>query len=131
MLAERSVNDMIFQATIQSKGGSVVLDLPQMPSDILDSLERIGVKLLPTEIRPHDNRIKVSLSSDSDFGKHLIPLFSRDESLADINAAASQIERAGKYVLADIENNVLYDQYDNIRELLYDISTDISPNMGM
>ena len=24
---------MIFQATIQSKGGSVVLDLPQMPSD--------------------------------------------------------------------------------------------------
>ncbi|MBR5091691.1 MAG: hypothetical protein IK093_19895 [Ruminiclostridium sp.] len=122
---------MIFQATIQSKDGSVVLDLPQMPSDIIDSLERIGVKLLPTEIRPHDSRIKVSLSSDSDFGKHLIPLFSCDESLADINAAASQIEKAGEYVLADIENNVLYDQYDNIRTLLYDLETDYEPCMGM
>ena len=122
---------MIFQATIQSKDGSVVLDLPQMPSDIIDSLERIGVKLLPTEIRPHDSRIKVSLSSDSDFGKHLIPLFSCDESLADINAAASQIEKAGEYVLADIENNVLYDQYDNIRTLLYDLETDYESCMGM
>ena len=122
---------MIFQAIVQSRSGAVVLDLPQIPSEIADNLEQIGVKLSPSEIRPHDSRVKVSLSSDSDFGKHLIPLFSRDESLADINAAASQIERAGEYVLADIENNVIYDQYDNIRELLYDISTDISPNMGM
>ena len=131
MLSERSVNDMIFQAIVQSRKGGVVIDLPQLVSDLCESLERIGIDNPPSEIRPGGNRFRVSLLADSDFGQHLIPLFTCQDSLADINEAASKIEQAGEYALSDIENNVLYDQYDNIRELLYDLKTDYEPRMGM
>lgn len=122
---------MIFQAIVQSRKGSIVIALPQLVSDLCEKLERIGIKNPPSEIRPGSDRFRVSLLADSDFGQHLIPLFTCHDSLADINAAASQIEQAGEYALSDIENNVLYDQYDNIRDLLYDLKTDYEPCMGM
>ena len=122
---------MIFQAIVQSRKGIAVLDLPQLASDLCDNLQRVGIENPPSDIRPGGNMFRVSLSASSDFGKHIIPLFTLRDSLADINEAAAQIEQAGEYVLSDIENNVIYDQYSDIRDLLYDISTDISPNMGM
>ena len=102
----------------------IIIDFPHSIYDVYEKLLSIGIRKSPNEIMLTDNEdddIQVKLYSDSDFGNHVIRILGENNSLADANTTAYLLMTADDELKDELEQNILYDQYDSIQELTADI----------
>ena len=108
-------------AIIRNKENTLVLDLPHSIYDIYEKLQSIGIMQPPKRIPLTDNEdedIGVKLFSESDFGQHLILTLNEKNSIADANMLTLVIGAASEDIKEELEQNVLYDQYDSMDEVI-------------
>lgn len=107
----------ILNAIIENKGNTLIIDFPHSIYDVYEKLLSIGIRKSPNDIMLTDNEdddIQIKLYSDSDFGNHVIRLLGEDNSLADANTTAYLLMTADDELKDELEQNILYDQYDSI-----------------
>ena len=108
-------------AIIRNKENTLVLELPHSIYDIYEKLQSIGIMQPPKRIPLTDNEgedIGVKLFSESDFGQHLLLTLSEKNSIADANMLTLVIEAASEDIKEELEQNILYDQYDSMDEVI-------------
>lgn len=108
-------------AIIRNKENTLVLDLPHSIYDIYEKLRSIGIMQPPKRIPLTDNEgedIGVKLFGESDFGQHLLLTLSEKNSIADANMLTLVIGAASEDIKEELEQNILYDQYDSMEEVI-------------
>lgn len=108
-------------AIIRNKENTLVLELPHSIYDIYEKLQSIGIMQLPKQIPLTDNEdedIGVKLFSDSDFGQHLLLTLHEKNTIADANMLTLVIGSASDDIKDELEQNILYDQYDTMDEVI-------------
>lgn len=122
----------MINAVITNKENTLITEFPKGYLDIYEELCSIGIRKALERIRLTDNEeddIRVKLWSDSDFGNHLLRLFSETNTLADVNTTCLVIEKADESIKEEVEQNLLNDQYSNNIELICDIM-DMTEQLG-
>ena len=108
-------------AIIRNKENTLVLELPHSIYDIYDKLRSIGITQPPKQIPLTDNEgedIGVKLFSESDFGQHLLLTLNERNTIADANMLTLVIRAASEDIKEELEQNILYDQYDSMDEVI-------------
>ena len=108
-------------AIIRNKENTLVLELPHSIYDIYEKLRSIGIMQPPKQISLTDNEdedIGVKLFSESDFGRHLLLTLNEKNSIADANMLTLVIGAASEDIKEELEQNILYDQYDSMDEVI-------------
>ena len=108
-------------AIIRNKDNALVLELPHSIYDIYEKLQSIGIMQPPKQIPLTDNEgedIGVKLFSESDFGQHLLLTLNEKNSIADANMLTLVIRAASEDIQEELEQNILYDQYDSMDEVI-------------
>lgn len=108
-------------AIIRHKENTLVLELPHSIYDIYEKLRSIGITQPPKQIPLTDNEdgdIGVKLFSESDFGQHLLLTLNERNTIADANMLTLVIGAASEDIKEELEQNVLYDQYDSMNEVI-------------
>ena len=108
-------------AIIRNKDNTLVLELPHSIYDIYEKLQSIGIMQPPKQIPLTDNEgedIGVKLFSESDFGQHLLLTLNEKNSIADANMLTLVIRAASEDIQEELEQNILYDQYDSMDEVI-------------
>ena len=108
-------------AIIRNKENTLVLELPHSIYDIYEKLQSIGIMQPPKRIPLTDNEdedIGVKLFSESDFGRHLLLTLHEKNTIADANMLTLVIGAASEDIKEELEQNVLYDQYDSMDEVI-------------
>lgn len=108
-------------AIIRNKENTLVLELPHSIYDIYEKLQSIGIMQPPKQIPLTDNEdddIGVKLFSESDFGRHLLLTLNEKNSIADANMLTLVIGAASEDIKEELEQNILYDQYDSMNEVI-------------
>ena len=108
-------------AIIRNKENTLVLELPHSIYDIYEKLQSIGIMQPPKRIPLTDNEgedIGVKLFSESDFGQHLLLTLNDKNTIADANMLTLVIGAASEDIKEELEQNVLYDQYDSMDEVI-------------
>ena len=108
-------------AIIRNKENTLVLELPHSIYDIYEKLQSIGIMQPPKQIPltdSEDEDIGVKLFSDNDFGNHLLLTLSKDNSLADANLLTYIVQNASEDIKEALEQDVLYDQYSSMNEVV-------------
>ena len=108
-------------AIIRNKENTLVLELPHSIYDIYDKLRSIGIMQPPKRIPLTDNEdedIGVKLFSESDFGQHLLLTLNEKNTIADANMLTFVVLAADTDIKEELEQNVLYDQYDSMDEVI-------------
>ena len=108
-------------AIIRNKENTLVLELPHSIYDIYEKLQSIGIMQSPKRIPLTDNEgedIGVKLFSESDFGQHLLLTLSEKNTIADANMLTLVIGAASEDIKEELEQNILYDQYDSMDEVI-------------
>ena len=108
-------------AIIRNKENTLVLDLPHSIYDIYEKLRSIGIMQPPKQIPLTDNEeedIGVKLFSESDFGRHLLLTLNKENSIADANMLTNVIQAASEDIKEELEQNILYDQYGSMDEVI-------------
>ena len=109
-------------AKIFNGRNTLVIDLPRDRFDIAVKMHSVGIETMPSKVRLQDNgNIRVELSADNDIEKHLLSLFNENCTLAEVNSAVYKVQNSPEEIRDDLEQNLIYDQYDNLKELLADI----------
>lgn len=109
-------------AIIRNKENTLVLELPHSIYDIYEKLQSIGIMQPPKQIPLTDNEgedIGVKLFSESDFGQHLLLTLNEKNTIADANMLTLVIGAASEDIKEELEQNVLYDQYDSMDEVIF------------
>ena len=108
-------------AIIRNKENTLVLDLPHSIYDIYEKLQSIGIMQPPKQIPLTDNEdddIGVKLFSESDFGQHLLLTLHEKNTIADANMLTLVIGAASEDIKEELEQNIFYDQYDSMDEVI-------------
>ena len=108
-------------AIIRNKENTLVLELPHSIYDIYEKLQSIGIMQPPKRIPLTDNEdedIGVKLFSESDFGQHLLLTLNARNTIADANMLTLVIGAASEDIKEELEQNILYDQYDSMDEVI-------------
>ena len=108
-------------AIIRNKENTLVLELPHSIYDIYEKLQSIGIMQPPKQIPLIDNEdddIGVKLFSESDFGQHLLLTLNEKNTIADANMLTLVIGAASEDIKEELEQNILYDQYDSMDEVI-------------
>lgn len=108
-------------AIIRNKENTLALELPHSIYDIYDKLRSIGIRQPPKQILLTDNEdedIGVKLFSESDFGQHLLLTLNEKNSIADANMLTFVVLAADTDIKEELEQNILYDQYDSMDEVI-------------
>ena len=108
-------------AIIRNKENTLVLELPHSIYDIYDKLHSIGIMQPPKQIPLTDNEdedIGVKLFSESDFGQHLLLTLNEKNTIADANMLTLVIGAASEDIKEELEQNILYDQYGSMDEVI-------------
>lgn len=108
-------------AIIRNKENTLVLELPHSIYDIYEKLQSIGIMQPPKQIPLTDNEdedIGVKLFSESDFGQHLLLTLHEKNTIADANMLTLVIGSASDDIKDELEQNILYDQYDTMDEVI-------------
>ena len=108
-------------AIIRNKENTLVLELPHSIYDIYEKLQSIGIMQPPKQITLTDiegEDIGVKLFSESDFGQHLLLTLSEKNTIADANMLTLVIGAASEDIKEELEQNILYDQYDSMDEVI-------------
>lgn len=115
----------MIKAVIENKdGGTLVTEFPCDIYNLYSELHSVGVTKRPNDVKLTDNEddpVSVKLYSDSDFGNHLLRLFSEENTLADVNTVCFAIEKADESIKEELEQNLLNDQYNSTNEIISDI----------
>ena len=99
----------------------LILELPHSIYDIYEKLQSIGIMQPPKQIPLTDNEdenIGVKLFSESDFGQHLLLTLNEKNSIADANMLTLVIGAASEDIKEELEQNILYDQYGSMDEVI-------------
>ena len=108
-------------AIIRNKENTLVLDFPRSIYDLYEKLQSVGIMRSPKQITLTDNEnenIGVKLFSESDFGQHLLLTLNEKNTIADANMLTLVIGAASEDIKEELEQNVLYDQYDSMDEVI-------------
>ena len=108
-------------AIIRNKENTLVLELPHSIYDIYEKLQSIGIMQSPKRIPLTDNEdedIGVKLFSESDFGQHLLLTLNEKNTIADANMLTNVIQAASEDIKEELEQNILYDQYDSMNDVI-------------
>ena len=108
-------------AIIRNKENTLVLELPHSIYDIYEKLQSIGIMQPPKQIPLIDNEdddIGVKLFSESDFGQHLLLTLHEKNTIADANMLTLVIGAASEDIKEELEQNILYDQYSSMDEVV-------------
>ncbi len=108
-------------AIIRNKENTLVLELPHSIYDIYEKLQSIGIMQPPKRIPLTDNEgedIGVKLFSESDFGQHLLLTLNDKNTIADANMLTLVIGAASEDIKEELEQNILYDQYGSMDEVI-------------
>ena len=108
-------------AIIRNKENTLVLDFPRSIYDLYEKLQSVGIMRSPKQIPltdSEDEDIGVKLFSDNDFGNHLLLTLSEKNTIADANMLTLVIGAASEDIKEELEQNVLYDQYDSMDEVI-------------
>lgn len=111
-------------AVIHNKNNTLVIDFPRGMSDLQLKLMSVGINRMPQDIsltNQENDDIRVELYSESEIGQHLIRLFQPTDTLADLNNTEIVIMNANTAIKTELENNIIHDQYDSVKELLEEI----------
>ena len=111
----------MINAIIRNKENTLVLELPHSIYDIYEKLQSIGIMQPPKRIPLTDNEdedIGVKLFSESDFGQHLLLTLNEKNTIADANMLTLVIGAASEDIKEELEQNILYDQYDSMDEVI-------------
>ena len=115
----RNVN--MITAIIRNRENTLVLDFPRSIYDLYEKLRSIGIMQPPKRIPLTDNEdedIGVKLFSESDFGQHLLLTLHEKNTIADANMLTLVIGSASDDIKDELEQNILYDQYDTMDEVI-------------
>ena len=108
-------------AIIRNKENTLVLDFPRSIYDLYEKLQSVGIMRSPKQIPLTDNEdedIGVKLFSDNDFGNHLLLTLHEKNTIADANMLTLVIGSASDDINEELEQNILYDQYDSMDEVI-------------
>ena len=108
-------------AIIRNRENTLVLDFPRSIYDLYEKLQSVGIMKSPKQIPLTDNEdedIDVKLFSESDFGRHLLLTLHEKNSIADANMLTLVIGAASEDIKEELEQNILYDQYDSMDEVI-------------
>ena len=108
-------------AIIRNKDNTLVLDFPCDIYSVYTKLQSIGIAKLPKQIPLIDNEgedIGVKLYSDSSIGRHLLLTLNEKNSIAEANMLTLVVGAASEDIKEELEQNVLYDQYDSMDEVV-------------
>ena len=108
-------------AIIRNRENTLVLDFPRSIYDLYEKLRSIGIMQPPKRIPLTDNEdedIGVKLFSESDFGQHLLLTLHEKNTIADANMLTLVIGSASDDIKDELEQNILYDQYDTMDEVI-------------
>ena len=108
-------------AIIRNKDNTLVLDFPCDIYSVYTKLQSIGIAKSPKQIPLTDNEgedIGVKLYSESDFGRHLLLTLNEKNSIADANMLTLVVGAASEDIKEELEQNILYDQYDSMDEVI-------------
>ena len=116
---------MILTALVQTKGGTLVVDLPRDRIDLEMKIRSVGIERLSDQIRIIDDEeksdISVKLFGESDIGRHLSLIFNENHTLFDVNKTLQFVANSVEDIRDDLEVNIVHDQYDTPAELVGDI----------
>lgn len=121
----------MIRAIITNEENTLLLDIPFHRAELYEQLASIGIWNPQDNVFIRDNedeKISVKLYSDNDIGNHLIRLFGETDTLRSVNLAVTMLMDADEIIKPELEQNLLYDQYDSVKELLTDIR-DMSENI--
>lgn len=113
-------------AVIHNQKNTLVIDFPRGMNDLQLKLMSIGINRMPQEIpitNHEEDDIRVELYSESEIGNHLIRLFQPTDTLVDVNNIEIMIMNADDAVKTELEQNIIHNQYDSVKELLEEIET--------
>ena len=108
-------------ALIRNKENTLVLDFPRSIYDLYEKLQSVGIRRSPKQIPLTDNEdedIGVKLFSDNDFGRHLLLALNEKNTLNDANLLTLIVQAADEDIKEELEQNVLYDQYETMSEVV-------------
>ena len=108
-------------AIIRNRENTLVLDFPRSIYDLYEKLQSVGIMKSPKQIPLTDNEgedIGVKLFSESDFGQHLLLTLHEKNTIADANTLTLVIGSASDDIKDELEQNILYDQYDTMDEVI-------------
>lgn len=114
----------MIKATVINGNKTAMAELPCDKYDLYEVLHSLGIRDPSKRILLIDNEgddIRVRLSSDSDFGNHLIRLFNARSTLGDINSMCLRLQNTREEIRDELEQNLLGDQYGEPYELTADI----------
>ena len=106
---------------IRNKENTLVLDFPRSIYDLYEKLQSVGIMRSPKQIPltdSEDEDIGVKLFSDSDFGRHLLLTLNEKNTITDANMLTLVIGAASEDIQEELEQNILYDQYDSMDEVI-------------
>ena len=116
---------MILTAIVQTKDGTLVVDLPRDRIDLEMKIRSVGIERLSDQIRIIDDEeksdISVKLFGESDIGRHLSLLFNENHTLFEVNKTLQFVANSVEDIRDDLEMNIIHDQYDSPAELVGDI----------
>ena len=113
----------MLKAIVQYKDDTVIIKFPS-DYDISKQLLSVGIEKKAGDIHISDNEddeIRVKLYSDNDYGNKLIPLFHEDSTLVTVRVAVDLITKASDNIKEIMEADILYDQYEDIKDVFADI----------
>ena len=104
-------------ALIRNKENTLIQVFPCSIYDLYEKLQSVGIRRSPKQIPLTDNEdedIGVKLFSDNDFGNHLLLTLNEENTLADANLLTLIVQAADEDIKEELEQNVLYDQYETM-----------------
>ena len=99
---------------------SFKIKTPFFSEAIRDYLLHIGVSENLSRIKlsnKEDSPIRITLSGDTEYDRHLAKIFSPPNSLFELNMAIQTLEDLDLRIKDNITNNILKDKYHSLREL--------------
>lgn len=114
----------VLNAIIENKGSTLLIDFPRSIYDVYEKLLSIGIHQNLNAIPLTDNEgddIRVTLYSETDFGNHVVRLFSEQHTLGDVNTLCMVLRNSPGEIRDALEQGILQDQYDTPQALIADI----------
>ena len=108
-------------AIIRNKDAALILEFPWEVYDLYERLQSIGIAKSPKQILLTDNEdedIGVKLYSDSSIGRHLLLTLNEKNTIAEANMPTLVVEAASEDIKEELEQNILYDQYSSMNEVV-------------
>ena len=108
-------------AIIRNKDAALILEFPWEVYDLYERLQSIGIAKSPKQIPLTDNEdedIGVKLYSDSSIGRHLLLTLNEKNTIAEANMLTLVVEAASEDIKEELEQNILYDQYSSMNEVV-------------